>query len=662
KFLPNFIVNHIDDYISNHIHECYFEITENNNTLNFNLKNKIRFGESYLMIKHRKTGKRILKKITNSKTQLTIEEIREFEEEGVFDIYLRMESQGKTYMKTISFNPQNKDKHILDYDNTMILEAYKNINSDCSLNYYEKLFTVDISDFKQVNNDVLISGVLNFINDCDFDSVELRLNSDKFRIDIPCKFTKSSKNVKFESIINFDLIEDYVYNVFDTIIRIKKDNVILSQSNIKEYNLSNKNISDGEILGYFEDNSADDNPLVCAFYLDYDFDLQSIILNKKDLNKFSRNKKLIYQYNSSHSKKPIVFFDSFHGKFYSGQPKYIYEKMLEIGLDKKYDFVWGYDGDVEIPGNPLYVRYRSPDYMKFLKKAKYLISNIDFPIIKTENQIYLQTTHGTPYKHMGADIASSNKKLRKGRVLVESSTWNYLLSANDYSKKTFKRAFEYEGVIINKGYPSNDIFYQENGEKINELKSRFNIDKDKKVILYAPTFRDFNVDYSHNVSFDLLLDLEKMQNNLSDEYVMILRLHYLLSENLNLTEKLNEFIIDLSDYDDINDLYLVSDILITDYSSAFFDFAHSRKPILFFVPDYEKYMNFRGLYEEVKNDLPGAEITDENILIESIKNIEEYNREFKEKYDMFYDKYCGLGHGTSCEDVINIVFGDGDNE
>lgn len=138
--------------------------------------------------------------------------------------------------------------------------------------------------------------------------------------------------------------------------------------------------------------------------------------------------------------------------------------------------------------------------------------------------------------------------------------------------------------------------------------------------------------------------------------MLIVRMHYLISKNLELSDEMKEFIIDLSDYDDISDLYLISDILISDYSSAFFDFAHSRKPILFFVPDYERYSSFRGLYQEVKDNLPGPEIETNEELIECLKNIESTKEEYKGKYDSFYNKFCNLGHGTASEDVIDIVF------
>ena len=184
----------------------------------------------------------------------------------------------------------------------------------------------------------------------------------------------------------------------------------------------------------------------------------------------------------------------------------------------------------------------------------------------------------------------------------------------------------------------------------------------KKVILYCPTFRDYDVDESNHRKFSLLIDLKKLYENLSDEYVIIMRLHYVLSKNLVISDEMKDSIIDLSDYDDVAELYLISDILISDYSSAFFDFAHSKRPIIFFVPDFDTYSSFRGLYSEVTDLLPGPKLTTNDELVDCIKNIDEIEKQYQSKYDIFYNKFCNLGHGTATEDVINIVFGDDDNE
>ena len=207
------------------------------------------------------------------------------------------------------------------------------------------------------------------------------------------------------------------------------------------------------------------------------------------------------------------------------------------------------------------------------------------------------------------------------------------------------------------GYPINDIFFKDNDEFVKDLKSKLNIDENKKIILYAPTWKDDEKNDSWQHYFNLEIDLERLYEEFSDEYVIILKMHHLVSENLHIDEKMKDFAIDLSSYDDVQELYILSDILITDYSSVFFDYAHSRRPILFFVPDLNHYIeNVRGLYLNMEKELPGPLIKDNDQLIDTIKNIDEISNDFADKYDEFYQRFCSLCDGDSSEKIIKKIF------
>lgn len=133
--------------------------------------------------------------------------------------------------------------------------------------------------------------------------------------------------------------------------------------------------------------------------------------------------------------------------------------MLDLGLGDTFEYVWAYNGELEIPGCPMIVPRGSKNYNEILGASDYWITNLSFPFLKPkEETIYLQTTHGTPYKHMGSDIESGDENITRGRVLIESDTWNYLLAPNDFAKDVFIRSFEYDGPVIEVGYPANDIF------------------------------------------------------------------------------------------------------------------------------------------------------------------------------------------------------------
>lgn len=138
--------------------------------------------------------------------------------------------------------------------------------------------------------------------------------------------------------------------------------------------------------------------------------------------------------------------------------------------------------------------------------------------------------------------------------------------------------------MIESGYPRNDFLHNDNNnETITAIKRRLNLPEDKKIILYAPTWRDDQFYAKGRYKFDLDLDLHKLREELGDEYLVILRMHYLVAENFDLGP-FEGFAYDFSAHEDIRELYMISDLLITDYSSVFFDFANLKRPMLFLFP------------------------------------------------------------------------------
>lgn len=125
------------------------------------------------------------------------------------------------------------------------------------------------------------------------------------------------------------------------------------------------------------------------------------------------------------------------------------------------------------------------------------------------------------------------------------------------------------------------------------------------MILYAPTFRDDEVSAAKKHLINLKLDLHQMKERLGDEYVLLLRPHIIISNKIIIDKSLEDFIYNVADYEEISDLYLISDICITDYSSVMFDFANTRKPLLFFTYDLDHYKdNLRGFYMNFEDEAP----------------------------------------------------------
>ena len=146
------------------------------------------------------------------------------------------------------------------------------------------------------------------------------------------------------------------------------------------------------------------------------------------------------------------------------------------------------------------------------------------------------------------------------------------------------------------------------------------------------------------------------RKELGDEYVVLLRTHYFIADNLD-TTGMEGFAYNLSKYDDIAELYLISDILITDYSSVFFDYANLKRPMLFFTYDLDKYRDvLRGFYIDMETELPGPLLFTNDEIIDSIKNIDKVSEKYKDVYDVFYERFCGWEDGHASENCIKEVF------
>jgi len=363
--------------------------------------------------------------------------------------------------------------------------------------------------------------------------------------------------------------------------------------------------------------------------------------------------------------KKLIVFESFLGKQFSDNPRALYEYMIDQYGDE-YDLVWSVDRryvDVFEENNIKYLKRFSLKWLLTLNRAGLWISNSRMPlwIPKPRKTKYLQTWHGTPLKRLALDMDAvlmpgTDTESYKKNFTTESSKWDYLISPNPYSTEIFRRAFNFNKRMLETGYPRNDILVNSNNEEyINKLKIDMGIRRNKKIILYAPTWRDNEYYQRGKYKFDIKLDLERMRETLSDDYVILLRMHYLIAENID-TSKYDGFVIDMSKYEDIRDLYLISDILLTDYSSVFFDYAILNRPVLFFTYDLESYRdNLRGFYFDFEKEAPGPLLYDTAEIIEQIHLIENGEFEFSERLAEFRKVYCSLEDGAASKRVMNRV-------
>ena len=549
-----------------------------------------------------------------------------------------------------------------------IFETYPTVNRKLSFHKRKGAFKSFLESVENKGDCLRFHGKIRALDDVEFDHCEIISRSGKGNeIIIPCMLEKDDGICNFYFDLSFNDFDEDAFDInssWSLNIRLKNNEEIIDTDILHSNELGDFKRSQDYNLEYIKSDSADNQSSYILLYSTKGLDLRYDILNEEMFNKHIEKAKNLDKYQNFKESLAIdenmVFFESFHGT-YSNNPKYIYEKMLEMGYDEKYTFIWSYSGDDndKIPGNPIIVNDDEEDYYRYLACSKYRVNNATFSKVldNRKETVYLQTWHGTPLKRLGKDIDVKNPGVSWNHFNNEVKTWNYLISANAFSSKTFKRAFNYKNRVLEMGYPANDIFYQDNGEKINSIKERYGIPKDRKIILYAPTFRDDKVDDEGNRVFDLELDLERCYNELKDDYFLIIKTHYVVSENLKIDSDMKDFALDLSNHDDIHELFIISDLLITDYSSVFFDYAHTERPVLFFMPDLENYIESRGIYEEIIEELPGPIINDNADLIDNLKNINIVKEEHLKKYNAFYNKYCNTGHGNASESIIEEVFG-----
>lgn len=353
-----------------------------------------------------------------------------------------------------------------------------------------------------------------------------------------------------------------------------------------------------------------------------------------------------------------VVFMAFHGRGYLDNPKAIYESMRKNSQFESYKFYWVLRNKDDVPEGAIAIKYMSISYFYAFAKSKYWIVNCKLPqyLKKKKTQVYLQTWHGTPLKRLGHDIQISDKaKFYRSGLNVDEmkktydddvKKYNYMIAPNHFCTRVFPSAFHIEKEkLLEIGYPRNDALSDPDENKIRLIKKSLNLPDNKKIILYAPTWRD-NSYIAQGYTFRLHADFIKWRHLLGDDFIVLFKPHYLIINSIknNDNQGLNGFLYHIDANYDISDLYLISDILITDYSSVFFDYAILRRPIFFYMYDRAEYQEqLRGFYLNVETDLPGKVYDDENLMLRDIKeNNFNYQRldEFNEEFNSFQDGNC----------------------
>ena len=351
--------------------------------------------------------------------------------------------------------------------------------------------------------------------------------------------------------------------------------------------------------------------------------------------------------------KRTIVFSSFGGRKYDDSPRCIYEAMLKDKRFNGYRFVWalGNPEQFSIKGAEL-VKCDTLSYYRVLMSASAWVTNSTMErglSFKPKRIFNLNTWHGTAIKLMGSDISKENTSFGTKNKRNHN---DIMLAQGHYDVDIFSRAFGVprENFRIT-GLPRNDELVCENTEENRKrIRKLLGISEDKKVILYAPTFREYDKDSSGNCTLSIPVDLGKWEQSLGKDYVLLMRAHYEIVKKLQINS--NDFIKEVSLYPNLNELMIVSDVLVSDYSSIFFDYAIQGKPMLCFAYDYERYASERGVYFDIREELK-CFIDNEDDLLNEITILDEKERQAISRN--FRNKYIEA-YGNASLQCIDIIF------
>lgn len=346
-----------------------------------------------------------------------------------------------------------------------------------------------------------------------------------------------------------------------------------------------------------------------------------------------------------------VLFVSFNGKQVSDSPLELCRELQKSRPNLK--LVWGVVGpDQPVPVGTKRVVVGTPEWFQALSRSRYLVSNNNLPqyFRKRAGQVYLQTWHGTPLKRIGFDIKNNQMTAGYNAAMKrEGRYWDYLISPNGFSTEILPKAFGFGGRLLEFGYPRNDRLVNATAKEKLAIRQTLGLTKDDRVVLYAPTWRDFAKDADGKWSS--VNNLEKAE--LPDGFKLLYRGH---SNTAASERELSPGTIDVTDYADVTDLYLIADVLVTDYSSVMFDFSVTKKPMIFLCPDLDEYREVRGFYFDFEGEAPGPILRNASQVIASLQQLAKVSKNYAPKYQKWVKKFNRLEDGKASARVVAEVF------
>ncbi|MGH3111993.1 MAG: CDP-glycerol glycerophosphotransferase family protein, partial [Gaiellaceae bacterium] len=352
--------------------------------------------------------------------------------------------------------------------------------------------------------------------------------------------------------------------------------------------------------------------------------------------------------------RDVVLYESFGGRDCFDSPRALHEELVR--RDAPFDHLWVVrDQACAAPGTAVAVRKRSKEYYEAYARARYVVANDHWPrwLARRPDQTWVQTWHGPPLKKLGHDLARLPRAVREYRRISSqpSENWQYVVSPGAFATPILERAFPVAGEVIETGLPRTDLLFRPEHDRVAaDVKRRLGVPAGKRVVLYAPSYRD-HLRARDGYSLGPLLDLAAVRAALPDDTAVLFRKHRHMVGTL--PEAASGAALDVSGFPDANELLLAADVLVTDYSSAIFDFATLNRPIVFFTPDLETYRDeVRGFSIDFEADVPGPLLRTTDDVVEALRRPDQLAADYRERYDAFVAKYCTLADGRASSRVV----------
>lgn len=353
-------------------------------------------------------------------------------------------------------------------------------------------------------------------------------------------------------------------------------------------------------------------------------------------------------------KKNRIFFMAFSGNQYSCSPKYIFEYLKEKKIDQ-YEYIWAFNS----PSKFSYLKSKDTKLVKnkslifcyyLLTSQVVIVNTISFSWIPLRSkQCIINTWHGGGCYKKSGPFMERVSPLGKFIIYRTSKKYNYFISScSKFSELFLKGAFHYHGNILEIGLPRNDVFWKSNSDELaNKVKNNLNINKENKVLLYAPTYRDDNKENIYIPKFSKVI--EALKGRFGGEWTILYRNHY-FSKKKEDSQKFPG--IDVSSYPDMQELLIIADVLITDYSSSIWDFSFSGKPCFLYIPDIVAYKNIRNFFIPIEKwNLPLSINTDE--LVAAISNYDPYV--YQQQLALHHIKFGSFENGNASFNITKLI-------